>query len=98
MFCEDFIDEHFNVDLDIISSLVYVHAVVQIKVSLAFDGDGEPLIDEVHDQVRRSSVRCSDGKIVYLSHKEDALVIESAGVKTWLVGESPDGVSEALPW
>jgi hypothetical protein len=69
MLLKHFIDEHFDGDFDVILGLEDINAIVHIQISLAFDGYGEAIIDEVHDNVRRVGIGGSNSKLVDLSHK-----------------------------
>ena len=42
---KNFVDECFNVQFDVVSSLNYIDAIVEVKIALSFDGFGEPLIN-----------------------------------------------------
>ncbi len=65
--------------------LVDVDTIIHIKVSLSFYGNGHYYVNQVHEHVGGLGIRCRHSKIIALTHEEDAITIEYAGIETGLV-------------
>jgi hypothetical protein len=73
------------VNLDVVLGLYNVDAVVHVKEALSLEGDIHSIVDEVEKCVGSGFVASCDGKVVDLSHEQDPLTINDAGVEARLV-------------
>ncbi len=80
MLLECFFDEQLDIDLDIKLSLDNVNAIIQVKIALPLDGDGQFLVNVVHNNVGSARIRRGNSKIVNLLHKEDTFAVERSGI------------------
>ena len=81
----DFVDVGVAVYFDVVPCLCDIDAVEHVNEALAFEGNAEVVINYVKECVCCVFVLARDGKVVYLTHEEDALVVDGTGIETWLV-------------
>ena len=74
---EDFVDESFQVDFDIVTRLQYINSIIHVQVTLSLDRNLQAVVDHVHKDVGRLSIWHGNSKVINLLHKEDPLTVNS---------------------
>jgi hypothetical protein len=69
-----------TVKFDIMFRLYHIDTVEHVKEPLTFNWHCQLVVQEVHEDVGCVLVWGSDGKIIYLSHEDNAFPVDNAGV------------------
>ncbi len=75
-----------TIHLDIILGLCDIYSIEHVEQALPFDGHGQLIVKEVHQDVCRMLVGRCYGKVIDLTHENDAFTINQAQVEAGFVG------------
>ena len=103
IFSAEFVNICMTVNFDVIFCLHHINAVEHVEKPLTFNWHCQLFVEEVHEDVGCVLVWGSDGKVIHLSHEDDAFPVDHSGVEARFVNSrdqpdvTEDGVSVFLP-